>query len=46
MESHSEPDKIQLSNKTADLLVAGGKSHWLIPREGKIAAKGKDDFDA
>jgi hypothetical protein len=41
MESTSDPDKIQISRSTADQLIAGGKEHWLKPREDIVLAKGK-----
>jgi hypothetical protein len=33
--------KIQISSSTASLLVDAGKSHWIIPREDQVNAKGK-----
>ena len=41
MESNGVPDRIHISQATADALIVKGKSHWLIPREEKITAKGK-----
>ena len=41
IESTGQPGKIHLSQKTADLLVARGKSHWLRSRADKVHAKGK-----
>jgi hypothetical protein len=41
MESSSLPNKIQVSQKTATLVVEAGKSHWLIPRKDLVNAKGK-----
>ncbi len=41
MESTGETDKIQVSQKTADLLIAAGKQSWLTPREEFVSAKGK-----
>jgi hypothetical protein len=38
----AEPGLIQVSQETADLLVCGGKPHWVTPREDKIHAKGKE----
>jgi class 3 adenylate cyclase len=32
MEHTGERDKIQLSQDTADLLIAAGKSNWLVKR--------------
>ena len=37
----SEKQMIQISQATADLLVAAGKTHWLTPREDVVIAKGK-----
>jgi 3'5'-cyclic nucleotide phosphodiesterase len=44
MESTGKRDKIHLSEETASLLVAAGKSSWLIPREDKVVAKGKGEL--
>jgi 3'5'-cyclic nucleotide phosphodiesterase len=33
--------KIQISSSTAALLVDAGKSHWIVPREDEVNAKGK-----
>jgi hypothetical protein len=41
MESNSERNRIQVSQSTADLLIADGKRHWLTPREDLVNAKGK-----
>lgn len=41
MESNGVKGRIQLSQATAGTLIAAGKSHWLIPREDLIIAKGK-----
>jgi hypothetical protein len=41
MESNSERNRIQVSQSTADLLIADGKRHWLTPREDLVDAKGK-----
>lgn len=41
MESNGVPGRIQVSQATADLLIASGKQHWLIPRKEMIQAKGK-----
>lgn len=41
MESTGMPGRIQVSQETADELVARGKSHWLSLREDKVEAKGK-----
>jgi hypothetical protein len=44
MESTSERGKIQVSQETADLLMAAGKSHWLKPRGELVVAKGKGEL--
>jgi len=41
MESTGERGRIQVSEETADLLVASGKKHWLIQRADIVHAKGK-----
>jgi class 3 adenylate cyclase len=41
MESNGVPGRVQVSQATADLLMASGKQHWLIPRKDMIQAKGK-----
>jgi hypothetical protein len=41
MESSSQPGKIQVSQKTAELVVEAGKGHWLSAREDLVNAKGK-----
>ena len=41
MESNGLPNKIHVSQATADLLTAGGKGFWLTQREELIEAKGK-----
>jgi hypothetical protein len=41
LQSLGERNKIQVSQSTADLLVAAGKSHWLKSRHGGVTAKGK-----
>lgn len=41
MESMGMKGLIQVSQETADLLVAAGKGNWINPREDKIVAKGK-----
>ena len=41
MESTSKPGFIQVSQKTADYLVAKGKQQWLRPRSDLVNAKGK-----
>lgn len=44
MESNGKPNKIQLSQETADLLTATGKGHWVSAREDKVYAKGKGEL--
>jgi 3'5'-cyclic nucleotide phosphodiesterase/Adenylate and Guanylate cyclase catalytic domain len=41
MESHSLPGKVLCTQKTADLLIAAGKQHWLKERDGMVGVKGK-----
>jgi hypothetical protein len=41
MESNSERNRIQVSQSTADLLIADGLQHWLTPRKDLVNAKGK-----
>jgi hypothetical protein len=41
MESNGERNRIQVSQSTADLLIADGKQHWLTPRKDLVNAKGK-----
>jgi DNA-binding NarL/FixJ family response regulator len=43
MESTGIKDRIQISQETADELIAAGKVHWLTPREDKVIAKGKGE---
>lgn len=40
MESNGKRNRIQVSQKTADLIELAGKGHWLTPRLDKIDAKG------
>jgi len=44
MESTGTPNRIQLSQTTADLLITNGKEHWITKREDKVKAKGKGDL--
>eukprot|EP00977_Amphora_coffeiformis_P003232 scaffold599_cov180-Amphora_coffeaeformis.AAC.3 len=44
MESNGRPGSIQVSDTTAALLRAAGKSHWLVEREDRIVAKGKGEM--
>ena len=41
MESNSTKNRIQCSEATAKLIIAGGKEHWVRPREDLVSAKGK-----
>jgi class 3 adenylate cyclase len=41
MEHTGVRDKIQLSQDTADLLIAAGKDNWVEPREDVVNPKGK-----
>lgn len=43
MESTGQRGKVQVSQETADLLVAAGKTSWITPREERIVAKGKGE---
>ena len=40
MESNGIKDKIHVSEATAQLIIAAGKSHWITAREDQIEAKG------
>lgn len=44
MESTGVPNRIQVSQETADLLIAADKKHWLVPRDDKVSAKGKGEL--
>jgi Adenylate and Guanylate cyclase catalytic domain len=44
MESNGKKSRIHLSQETADLLVASGKSSWVTARDDKIIAKGKGEM--
>jgi class 3 adenylate cyclase len=44
MESTGEKGQIQLSQTTAEELMARGKGHWLVPRQNKVVAKGKGEM--
>ncbi|KAL7568107.1 hypothetical protein ACA910_019505 [Epithemia clementina (nom. ined.)] len=41
MESSGEPDRIQVSKATAELLKEAGKEHWLTARDKEVNIKGK-----
>lgn len=43
MESTGQRHKIQCSQATADLLAAGGRKHWVHPRDDVVYAKGKGE---
>mmetsp|Transcript_24295 Transcript_24295/g.59496 ORF Transcript_24295/g.59496 Transcript_24295/m.59496 type:complete len:1200 (-) Transcript_24295:66-3665(-) len=43
MESTGKPNLIQVSQATADLIKASGKSHWMKKREHLVQAKGKGE---
>jgi class 3 adenylate cyclase len=44
MESNGQGGKIQVSQATADLLAADGKTNWLVKRQELVAAKGKGEM--
>jgi class 3 adenylate cyclase len=44
MESTGKRERIQISQETADLLIAAGKKNWITPREEKVVAKGKGEL--
>jgi len=44
IESTGESNKIHCSQETADLLIAKGRSKWVLPREDKVQAKGKGEL--
>jgi len=41
MESNGQPNKIHVSQSTADLLIAAGKGFWITKRGDLVEAKGK-----
>jgi class 3 adenylate cyclase len=41
IETTGAPNRIHLSQATADLLVVAGKGHWVDPRTHTVVAKGK-----
>ena len=41
MESTGTPGRIQVSNATATLITAAGKTAWIKPRDDVVLAKGK-----
>ena len=44
IETTGQRDRIHVSQETADLLIAAGKGHWIVPREDKVTAKGKGEL--
>jgi class 3 adenylate cyclase len=44
MESTGVKTKIQISQESADLMIASGKSMWIKPREERVVAKGKGEL--
>jgi len=44
MESLSEPNRIHVSQATADALIRAGRAEWLKPRSDTIVAKGKGEM--
>ena len=44
MESTGVANKIQVSQETADLLIAAGKKDWLTKREDLVSVKGKGEL--
>ena len=44
MESTGIPNRIQVSQETADLLIAVGKKSWLTQRKDKVSVKGKGEL--
>jgi class 3 adenylate cyclase len=44
VETTGEKGRIHVSQETADLLVAAGKSKWVKKREEKVVAKGKGEL--
>lgn len=44
MESTGQRGRIQLSQETADLLIAAGKVEWVTLRDDKVHAKGKGEL--
>ena len=44
MESTGEPDRVQVSSVTAEIIKKNGKGHWLLPRPDLVEVKGKGTF--
>jgi class 3 adenylate cyclase len=45
MESTGDRNRVQVSTKTAELLIAAGKSHWVTPRDETVTVKGKGQLE-
>jgi hypothetical protein len=45
VESTSLPGRVQLSKDTAELVMKGGKGHWLEERKDRVSAKGKGEIE-
>ena len=45
IESTGNPNCVHLSQETAELLIAKGKSRWVKMRDGTVYAKGKGKFN-
>jgi class 3 adenylate cyclase len=44
MESNGVAGRIHISQATAEFIISKGKEDWIIPREEKIAVKGKGEM--
>lgn len=44
MESTGVPNCVQISQETADLLIAADKKHWVVQRDDTVSAKGKGEL--
>ena len=45
MESTGIPNRIHISQETADLITKAGKSNWVAPRADKVVVKGKGEME-
>jgi class 3 adenylate cyclase len=45
MKSTDARNKVEVSTKTVELLIAAGKSHWVTPRRETVAAKGEGQHE-
>lgn len=45
IETTGQKNKIHMSLETTELLIAAGKSHWVVERKDKVQAKGKGNLD-